>query len=357
MEEQINRFSETGEEMKAKAKTRGRIAAAVLVMVLLCLAAVMSGCGGDKATLDKLDDKQLGIDPAVAKAQADYRQIAIFAGEPEKYGSLVMILSINTKNDEAKIVSVYPSAYMQLTDGKPYKIRGSETEFYRCGSVWTYGGMTAAVKELNRNMDLSIRECVAIEWFGIEDLVNQVDGIEMNVTKEMAAVMNKNMIPGDQISKPGKMTLNGAQTVELLKCRTDKGVTGKEREARNEEVLKKILTSAGKMGIKQMDVLSSDIGDEMVTSVNDKTIDDLLVKITEIKMSQTPAWPYKGKVMKEEFKGMDKKTVTVSYYVPDTLSSNVSALHKVLFGEKKYAVTKTVSDLDKKIEARKKTLK
>lgn len=343
--------------MKAKAKSTGRLAAAVLLMVLVCLAAVMSGCGGDKAALEKLDDQQLGIDPAVAKAQADYRQIAIFAGEPEKYGNLIMILSVNTKTDEAKIVSVYPSAYMQLTDGKPYKFRGKDTEFYRCGSVWPKGGMTAAVKELNRNMDLSIRECVAIEWYGIEDLVNQIDGIEMNVTKEMAAVMNKNMIPGDKISKPGKMILNGAQTVELLKCRTDKGAKPKDREARNQEVLKKILTSAGKMGIKQMDVLSSDIGDEMVTSVDNKTIDDLLVKITEIKMSQTPAWPYKGKVMKEEFKGKDKKSVTVSYYVPDTLSSNVSALHKVLFGEMKYKPGSTVTGLDKKIAAASKKLK
>ena len=341
-------------------KTRSKIGTLRAGLILTLLAGALffaTGCGGAENDLTKLDDTALGIDKTVADQQKDYRQIAVFAGEPEKYGDLIMVISVNRKTDEAKIVSVYNSTYMQMTDGKPYKIRGQEQDFYRCGAEWSLGGMTGAVKMLNRHMDLSIRECVAIEWFGIEDLVNQINGIEVNVTKEMAEVMNKTMIPGDQIKKPGKMTLNGAQTVEYLKCRTDKGATAKDRAARNQEILKKIFAGLGAMGVSELDILSGDIGDEMVLSVNDKTIDDLLKKIGRMKGGQTPAWPYKGKMMKENFKGKKGKTVTVSYLVPDTLGSNVTALHKILFGESKYKPSKTVTDLDKKITEKAKTLK
>lgn len=75
------------------------------------------------------------------------------------------------------------------------------------------------MKELNRHLDLNARECFGMDWDAIAHLVENLDGLEVDVTAGMIPVINSQLSADDQITSSGVQVLNGKQAVECLRCR------------------------------------------------------------------------------------------------------------------------------------------
>lgn len=340
--------------MGKNTKKSGLLRCACFAMTICLLAGtlLLSGCGKHEDEVSAsaapqeeasiYGDASLGIDAAVDEQLSDYRNIAIFGIDAGNRTDIIMVLSINEKTSEAKIVAVHRDTYMQLTDGEPYKVDGVVREFSKCNRAYLYGDKYEAMKELNRHMDLNIKECVGIDWAGITELVDGLGGIDVDVTEGMMPVMNNALEGSDQIQASGMQHLNGTQAVQYLRCRKDPGADATVREARNQAVLSQLYQRAQGMSVQDLAALYDQLAKKIDTNMSRTTMTELFATLASTPLTETPGWPY-------EYQELWQDDNTYYYFVPETLSSNVTELHETLFGQEDYVPTKTVQTLNDRI--------
>jgi LCP family protein required for cell wall assembly len=103
-------------------------------------------------------------------------------------------------------------------DGKMNKINAS----------FATGGPQLAIKTLNENFNLDIRDFVSIDFEGSARIIDALGGVVINVKKEELPLINTylneldplNGMPADRLSTHGSQKLNGRQTVAYTRIRT-----------------------------------------------------------------------------------------------------------------------------------------
>ena len=97
---------------------------------------------------------------------ADYRNIAIFGidSREDTYNKgnrsdCIIIASINNKTKDVKLVSVYRDTYVQIEGHGLDKIT----------HAYSYGEAPLAIKTLNTNLDLNIKEFVTVNFDAVKE--------------------------------------------------------------------------------------------------------------------------------------------------------------------------------------------
>ena len=166
----------------------------------------------------EIDKSDLSISEEVEEHLEEYRNIAIFGidSRSDDYGKgnrsdCIMIASINNTTHDIKLISVYRDTYMQVEGHGLDKIT----------HAYSYGGAELAIKTLNENLDLNIKEFVTVNFDAVADAVDALGGIKMPITsaeiqyingyiKDVSRITGKK---ANQITKTGKQKLNGVQAV------------------------------------------------------------------------------------------------------------------------------------------------
>lgn len=292
-------------------------------------------------------DDSFGIDAGVDEALKDYRSIALLGIDAGSRSDVIMVVTINKNTNEAKVNAVHRDTYMQIDPNGTYEINGTEREFFKCNRAYKKNGIYGTMIELNRHMDLNIRECIAIDWDGIETLVDKLNGIEVNVTEGMIGLMNGQLDENNKITNPGVQTLNGKQAVQYLRCRKDPGSDATTRDARNQEVLASIFRRAKEMDMSELSDVYDDVANQLDTNMSRNTLTDTLATLTAMDLEETEGWPY-------QYSTLWQNDNSYYYFVADTLESNVIELHKTLFGQESYEPSETVMMLNEKLETARK---
>lgn len=288
-------------------------------------------------------DKSLGIDARVDEELRDYRSIALLGIDAGGRSDMMMVMTINEKDSKAKIVAVHRDTYMQIAEDGTYNINGVEREFYKCNRAYKRDGKYGTMKELNRHMDLNIKECIAIDWEGVSNLVDNLGGIEVDVTASMLPYVNGLISgKGDKIASAGFQNINGTQAVAYLRCRKDPGSDATTRDERNQAVFKALYDKAKGMDIGEISEIYDKIADDLDTNMSRTTLTETLALIASTDLEETEGWPYEYDIMWEE-------DDSFYYFVPNTLESNVIELHKTLFGQEDYKPSETLLKLNDRI--------
>ena len=161
------------------------IAAAVVLAVVIVIG--MSGSEENKNAEKQTQptqqviygDEELGIDATVDEQLQNYRNVVLFGIDAEDLESetghrsdAIIVLSMNKETDEVKMFSVYRDTYLKIDD---------EHGLDKINHAYAYGGMEQSIKALNQNLDLNIREGMALTWKAVADLVDSLDGIEVDI--------------------------------------------------------------------------------------------------------------------------------------------------------------------------------
>ena len=93
---------------------------------------------------------------------------------------VIMVASINNKTGEVKLCSVYRDTFVDIGDNNYTKIN----------AAYSYGGPDQAIKTLNRNLDLNIKEFVTIGFEGLTDIINSLGGIELDIDEDAVIHLN-----------------------------------------------------------------------------------------------------------------------------------------------------------------------
>lgn len=321
--------------MSRKKERKGLKIFGITVLVLLIILAVIIGgtitfVSSKLSKMQQIDlnEDNLNVSAQAKEQLAEYRNIAIFGvdSRDDSYGKgnrsdCIIIASINNKTKEVKLISVYRDTYVQIEGHGLDKIT----------HAYSYGEAPLAIKTLNTNLDLNIKEFVTVNFETVKDVVDYIGGISMPITAEEIS-----HIPG--IKKAGTQTLNGEQALAYARIRYATGGDYKRTE-RMRDVLTAVANKLKTLNISQLNGFVDEILPKVYTNITAGDIFTLIPSAMSYKITDSIGWPY-------ETRG---KTMDRWYGIPITLESNVTELHKEAFGETNYVPSDTVKEISNKI--------
>lgn len=203
----------------------------VLAIVFVAVGTLLCEFNYNYVSLDNISDDELGI--TGGNNSKDVINIALFGVDTRRSNSFkgnsdtIMVLSIDKVHKKVKLTSVMRDSLVV--------IEGHKWGVYKINSA--YGkGPANAIKTLNSNFNLDIREYATVNFNGMAHIIEEMGGIEVDVTKAEVRDANTHIkyqakrmgVNPDYIDEPGVQTLNGMQAVAWARIRhvkTSSGVT------------------------------------------------------------------------------------------------------------------------------------
>ena len=169
----------------------------------------------------------------------------------------IMVLSVNTKNGDIKLISIMRDSLVKMVK----QDNGKTPNPNKINSAYARGGATYAIKVINENFGLDIQKAITVNFFGMADIIDAVGGIEINVLEREIDVkngLNENIKEQAKkagetatlVTEPGLQKLNGMQAVAWARIRSvsteqgtanDYGRTDRQRVVM-EKLLEKVLS-------------------------------------------------------------------------------------------------------------------
>lgn len=293
-------------------------------------------------TVDKQEVKEMvntNLSEETALKLRDSWTVALFGLDSRESNGLtgtnsdvIMLLTLNGRTGDIKLVSVYRDTCLKTGSGS-YK---------KANSAYLMGGPKQAVAMLNENLDLKIDDYAALNWKGVADAVNILGGIDLEITPEEFKYINSFItetvestgIASFHLEKAGMNHLDGVQTVAY--CRLRLMDNDFKRTERQRKVLEILMNKAAHTDFARLDQLITTILPQMSSSIDAEDLYAVAGNILKLQKPETQGFP------SENF----CKTVDgVSYVFPDTLESNVKALHKFLYGSEQYEPSYAVKEI------------
>ena len=314
----------------------------VLLAVIVIFAGVILGYGYSKLAQIKHDDidlNQVEVNEGVEEKKG-YRNILLLgvdSRENEYTNTLsdsIMVVSINQDTNKVRIASVYRDSYLKVGN-----------KFDKITHAFAHGGAASSLSAINTNLDLNLKEYVAINFDVVIDVVNAVGGVEVELSSEEVKYINKyikeinNLTDSKttQINKAGTYNLDGAQALAYSRIRYTAGGDYKRTE-RHREVLEKAFAKVKKMNLVQLNNVATRILEEVSTNISANEILGLLSQVASYEIEEATGWPFEGGIRGYQ---PDK----VWYGAPVNLENQVKLLHEFLFDEEDYEVSESVKKI------------
>ncbi len=320
---------------KGTKKRKGLKIFGIIVLILIIILALIVGSifWYINSKLDKLQQVEINEEDLNVSVQAEenlsnFRNIAIFGidSREDTYSKgnrsdCIIIASINNQTKEVKLVSVYRDTYVNIEGHGLDKIT----------HAYSYGEAPLAIKTLNENLDLNIKEFVAVNFDAVQEIIDNIGGISMQINKEEVK-----HIPG--ITKAGTYNLTGEQALAYARIRYATGGDYKRTE-RMRDVLTAVVEKVKTLDVSGLNKLVDTVLPRLYTNISASDIFSLFPSAAEFKITQSIGWPY-------ETRG---KTIDRWYGIPVTLESNVTKLHQEIFEESDYIPSDRVKEISNNI--------
>lgn len=224
-----------------------RIISLALAVVILVVACIVTPLGLDVVQILSKWNKenyQQVEDPDIIELQPINEKIvniALFgidtrsdSGESAFIGNSdsIMIVSLNTETGDIKLMSIMRDSYLPIVTDKDtsgeYK-----TYNYKVNTAYAGGGAERAIKTLNYNFGLDIKNYATVNFQGMADIIDAVGGIEIEVRqaeinannglnhniREQASIIG--IDPSKHlVTKAGVQKLSGIQAVAWARIRS-----------------------------------------------------------------------------------------------------------------------------------------
>lgn len=336
-----NKQQEIRRKRLKKRKRRRRLVIIIEIIILLLLGIYAFGM----FKLGKLNHTSLSGVKNNGLRQTGYTDIALFGldsrgkdlGEGNR-SDTIMIASINNETKKVKLVSVYRDTMLKQ-NGKHYD---------KANAAYSIGGPKAAINMLNENLDLNIKDYVSVNFLALADVIDMVDGIDVDMTYEEVVHMNNYCVETSKVTgkkykkiKPevaGTYRLNGVQAVSYARIRYTEGGDYKRTE-RQRLVLEKTMNKMKTQDLATINKIVDKVLPEVSTSFSAKEIISLASGAFSYELGKTTGFPF-------NLETPDKiPGYSGSYIIPKGLEANVVELHKFLYPDEKYNPTKTVTQI------------
>jgi LCP family protein required for cell wall assembly len=281
---------------------------------------------------DNPDDKKdsLGIsNEAPTQEDTGVTNILLFGLDNRKenepgHSDTIMIASIDRKNKSIKLTSLMRDMYVDIPGKKDNRIN----------TAYFMGGPALAIKTVNKNFDMNIEDYATVDFQALEQIINLVDGVEIDLSKAEVKVINQyidelNKISKDgtkvkRITKSGLQTLNGRQATAYARIRYV-GRDDFERTERQRRVMSELFKKGKNISVTKLPELVSTVLPNMETSLSKTEIINLAVAVLGF-----------GSKDIEQFRiptddGYSDKDINGMKVLAPDLETNTEALHNFIF--------------------------
>ena len=246
MEEKINKRQKHGKHAKKKMSTWIKVILILLLIIIIAAGILIGKISNDKLSkinFKDVDDTDLEINEDLQSeieglSKKDYDKVIniLLLGSDSKnmddtYGGnsdAMIIVSINPKYKSIKLISI-PRDTAAYIDG--------EKNRYKINYAFYKGKEQLALKTINKTFDLNLKEYVTINISAMYDIINELGGVELNITQDEVKWINEYVDmfygfsgkPTQKVTKSGKVTLTGEQAASYVKERMS-GTNNKSSE-------------------------------------------------------------------------------------------------------------------------------
>lgn len=316
-----------------------------LAIIIIIVTAILTGYFYLNSKLSQMkqvniDENNLNVATQVEEKLTGYRNIALFGVDSRdsdlgkgNRSDCIIIASINNDTKEINLVSVYRDTYVDIDGYGLDKIT----------HAYSYGGPELALKTLNKNLDLNIKEFVTVNFDAVADAVDALGGVDIRIEEDEISAINSAIrntakytgLKAEYVENAGMQTLNGIQAVGYSRVRyTDGG--DYRRTERMRTVIEAMFKKLKNKSIGEINSFADKILPEVYTNLEPNEVLSLTPNMLSYKMSESIGWPYKTRGI----------TTDRWYGVPVTLEENVKQLHKEIFGEEDYTVSEIVKGIN-----------
>lgn len=238
MEEKIDKNQKKNRRVKEKKKMKTwiKVILILIITIILLTVIILGKFIGDKLSLinfKDLDEADLEINENLFNevdnlTQKEYNEVIniVLLGSDSKdmndtyngNSDAIIIISVNPKYKSIKLISI-PRDTAAYIDGVENR--------YKINYAFAKGKEQLALKTINKTFDLDLKEYITINISAMYDIINELGGVEVEITKQEMQWINEYMdmfygFSGNEIQKVntyGKVTLTGEQAAAHVKER------------------------------------------------------------------------------------------------------------------------------------------
>ena len=312
-----------------------------LILILVLALGVLGFAALTRIDRNKL--KELIVNSGIT-GKAGYTTL-VFYGVDSRTGELtkdthsdsIMICVLNRRSKEVRIASVYRDTYLDNTNG----------EYRKATECYFYGGPQRSINMLNKNLDLDIRDYVAVNFNAVIKAIDLVGGIDLEITEEERNYINGYCVETSQVTgvpyedlyESGYVHLNGIQAMAYCRIRYTEGWDFKRTE-RQRTVLTLAYQKAMQKGPAAILSIVNTMLPSISTSMSNVEILELAAGIGSYKIGSQTGFP---------FNQASANLSAGDCVVPVNLASNVTQLHEFLYDETGYVPSETVQAISSEI--------
>lgn len=264
---------------KKSTLTKGKKIGLAIISIIVCILLIggiyiYSELGKMSENKISQDNESLGIDTTVDSTlnKKDITNIALFGVDSRDENSdagsrsdSIMVLSIDKEHNKIKIASIMRDTYVSVDDYGMTKIT----------HAYAYGGPELAIKTINKNFDMNIKDYATVDFFGLEKIIDAIGGVDIDVQQEEIDIMNKYIkeTSGIESKTPkyvtqyGPQALTGMQAVAYSRIRYV-GNGDFERTERQRTVLNGLFDKVTNAGITTYPGLLNEVLPFLETSLS-----------------------------------------------------------------------------------------
>lgn len=243
------------------------------------------------------------------------------------YGNadMIMILSLDQVTNKIKLSSILRDTYVSINGHGMDKIN----------AAYATGGPQLAIRTLNENFSMDIRDFLSIDFFGSAKIIDALGGVTLNLKNEEVPYMNNylkeigpELMSTDRIKNYGVQKLNGRQTVAYTRIRSV-GNNDYERTARQRKVMTALLDKFRLTEKQAFNTLVMEVMPYVETSMSGMALFTLGSEILNIKnISVEPAMFPLAK---------ESKSLMINgiWYLSTDLKASTSSLHNFIYKNQK----------------------
>ncbi|WP_316819802.1 LCP family protein [Pedobacter gandavensis] len=262
------------------------------------------------------------------KLQNPQVNIALFAvdrrTEAEAGNSdVVMVISIDQRTGKIKMSSIMRDTYVNIPGSGMNKLN----------SAFSIGGPQLAIKTLNQNFDLDIRDYMNVDFYSAARIVDALGGVQIPLKAEEIPYLNNYLhelslydkIPEVPLAQSGLQKLNGKQAVAYSRIRAV-GHGDAERTERQRRVLIAIFDQLKLKGKEIFPVFATEVLPNLETSMNTMSLFTVAGSILNSK----------NKTIEQARFPLDKessgKRINNIWYLSTDLKTTSNSIHKFIYG-------------------------
>lgn len=253
--------------------------------------------------------------------------IALFAVDRRKDGDkansdVIMVISIDAQSGKIKMSSIMRDTYVNIDGHRMDKIN----------AAYALGGPQLAIKTINQNFDLDIRDYMNVDFYSAAKIVDALKGVEVNIKKAELSYLNNYLdelaiyekIPAVHVSNAGLQKLSGRQAVAYTRIR-GVGNGDYERTERQRSVLVALFNKMKASGPEMFPVFASQVLPNLETSMANFTLMTFAGSILNAKnkVVDQARFPLDGQ-------SVGKKINSIWYLTTD-LKTTTASIHNFIY--------------------------